>query len=147
MTKQSSSKHFVDVGDISKYFYQSKYQLFSDVHTYVDVHTFPVSLCLCANFSVILAQLSHLFVPLPRPQQCCCVRYLQPVCFLPALFGLALMPLCMCRLITRPGDQWAHPGIVLLSVFDGVSLQALGWIALCSFRNNLERGGVSGKSQ
>ncbi len=30
----------------------------------------------------------------------------------------------MCRLITQPGDQWAYPGIVLLSVFDGVSLQA-----------------------
>lgn len=30
----------------------------------------------------------------------------------------------MCRLITQPGDQWAYPGIVLLSVFDGVSLRA-----------------------
>lgn len=30
----------------------------------------------------------------------------------------------MCRLITQPGDQWAYPGIVQLSVFDGVSLKA-----------------------
>uniref|UniRef100_A0A673AGQ1 von Willebrand factor n=1 Tax=Sphaeramia orbicularis TaxID=375764 RepID=A0A673AGQ1_9TELE len=29
----------------------------------------------------------------------------------------------MCRLITQPGDQWAYPGIVCLSVFDGVSPQ------------------------
>lgn len=45
--------------------------------------------------------------------------------FLPkGLFGLALIQIRMCRLITQPGDQWAYPGIVPLSVLDGVSLQA-----------------------
>lgn len=46
------------------------------------------------------------------------------VFFPKGLFGLALIQIRMCRLITQPGDQWAYPGIVPLSVFDGVSLQA-----------------------
>lgn len=37
---------------------------------------------------------------------------------------MAPIQIRMCRLITQPGDQWAYPGIVPLSVFDGVSLQA-----------------------
>lgn len=103
--------------------------------------------CLCANFSVILAKLSHMFVPLPPPQQVL-LREISPArVFSPSTVWVGAIQLCMCRLITPPGDQWAHPGIVLLRVFDGVSLQAMGWIALCFFRHNLERGGVSGKSQ
>lgn len=93
-------------------------------------HNLVICLCLCHDHSSAVAW--------DISSQCVFSQH---------CLGWRWMPLCMCRLITRPGDQWAHPGIVLLSVFDGVSLQALGWIALCSFRNNLERGGVSGKSQ
>lgn len=35
------------------------------------------------------------------------------------LFGLAPIQLCMCGLITHASNQWAYPGIVLLTVFDG----------------------------
>lgn len=57
-------------------------------------------------------------------QTCYCVTYLWLECFPQELLGLAPMQIHWCRLITQPGDQWAHPGIVLQTVFDGVSLQA-----------------------
>lgn len=54
------------------------------------------------------------------------LRELSPSkCFSAELFGLALIQVRIRRLITQPGDQWAYPGIVLLSVFDGVSLRVL----------------------
>lgn len=58
-------------------------------------------------------------------KQCYCVRYLKWVCFPQELFGLAPVQIRMCGLITQAGDQWAYPGIVLLNLFDGVSLRAL----------------------
>lgn len=63
------------------------------------------------------------------------------------MFRLAPVQLCIHRLITQPGDQRAHPGIVPLSVFNGVVLQPGGCGSCCVFvRHNLERGGVSQES-
>lgn len=57
---------------------------------------------------------------------------------------MAHVQLCIHRLITQPGDQRAHPGIVPLSVFDGVSPQPVVCGSNETFvRRNLERGGVS----
>lgn len=83
--------------------------------------------------------LGHKFMLLAPPQRHGCVRYLE--CFPHELFRLAPVQLCIRRLITQPGDQRAHPGIVPLSAFDGVSLQPVDCGSYCAFvRHNLERG-------
>ncbi len=89
----------------------------------VDLCTFPLCVCVCVCVCSFATAASR--VCAFGTTKAVLLREISQVSvFSKELFGLALTQPRMCRLITQPGDQWAYPGIVLLSVFDGVSLQA-----------------------
>lgn len=99
------------------------------------------SVCVCL-WGQVLTWLGHKFMLLAPPQHHGAWD-ISAKCFPHELFRLAPVQLCIRRLITQPGDQKAHPGIVPLSVFGGVSLQPVDCGSYCAFvRHNLERGGV-----